>query len=392
MEECPGRRPVYAQREFKDSAWDSVSLAALVAFFIDYFKLKRPKLLVGVLIALPVASLAAYLISRNDVVAMNKVFNLNLLFVQASILFVAFVSVRAVARGDRGAIPILVGVVLGVGFGTHDVIYAVMDKKPFAWLQGFGFFSMNISLFITLTQRSARLYKELREYSKDIEDKTRQLSTYLERIEKTADSVSAITAEIDADAGTAAASADSVESTADFARGLDGTAEQGRRASRNLDEAISMIKEAAGEIKNLAVASAERTVRIRESVSDIVRRIENGVQANAEVALKSILSVSDSLSAQRAATDKLRTALESLSASASSIRSEAERQDEDGRRIGSRMAELVALSNELRESIAGIARENAAIADTTKRLATVSRDGKDAVSGLRLLLESRRKG
>jgi methyl-accepting chemotaxis protein len=363
-----------------------------VAFFIDYFKLKRPKLLVGVLIALPVASLAAYLISRNDVVAMNKVFNLNLLFVQASILFVAFVSVRAVARGDRGAIPILVGVVLGVGFGTHDVIYAVMDKKPFAWLQGFGFFSMNISLFITLTQRSARLYKELREYSKDIEDKTRQLSTYLERIEKTADSVSAITAEIDADAGTAAASADSVESTADFARGLDGTAEQGRRASRNLDEAISMIKEAAGEIKNLAVASAERTIRIRESVSDIVRRIENGVQANAEVALKSILSVSDSLSAQRAATDKLRTALESLSASASSIRSEAERQDEDGRRIGSRMAELVALSNELRESIAGIARENAAIADTTKRLATVSRDGKDAVSGLRLLLESRRKG
>ena len=182
MEVCPGRRPVYAQREFKDSAWDSVSLAALVAFFIDYFKLKRPKLLVGVLIALPVASLAAYLISRNDVVAMNKIFNLNLLFVQASILFVAIVSVRAVARGDRGAIPILVGVVLGVGFGTHDVIYAVMDKKPFAWLQGFGFFSMNISLFITLTQRSSRLHKELREYSKDIEDKTRQLSTYLERI------------------------------------------------------------------------------------------------------------------------------------------------------------------------------------------------------------------
>ena len=205
--------------------------------------------------------------------------------------------------------------------------------------------------------------------------------------------MSAITAEIDADAGTAAASvSDSVESTANFARGLDGTAEQGRRASRNLDEAIGMIKEAAGEIKNLAVASAERTVRIRESVSDIVRRIENGVQANAEVALKSILSVSDSLSAQRAATDKLRTALESLSASASSIRSEAERQDEDGRRIGSRMAELVALSNELRESIAGIARENAAIADTTKRLATVSRDGKEAVSGLRLLLASRRKG
>jgi len=55
------------------------------------------------------------------------------------------------------------------------------------------------------------------------------------------------------------------------------------------------------------------------------------------------------------------------------------------------MAKLVSLSNELRESIAGIAKENAAIAETTKHLASVSRDGKEAVSGLRVILESRQK-
>jgi methyl-accepting chemotaxis protein len=491
----------------------TISMASLVAFFIDYFQFKRRRLVVGFLVAIPLVSLIAYVLVRKDNVALNSVFNLNLIFVQISILFIIVASVRGVIRRAPGAIPILIGVVIGVALGTHDVIYAMRNLKPFAWLQGLGFFSMNISLFITLTQRSSRLYKELENYSKDVEDKTRQLSTYISRIEQTAASVSAITAEIDADAGAAAASADklaaeaehigmnadkqaqaardseeavarlgqslglvrsgvdsqaagiaesaqsvaivadsaasvseSVESTAAFARGLDGTAEQGRHASRNLDEAIARIKEAAGEvsstvgavedfaertnllsmnaaieaahagaagrgfaviageIKGLASASAERTVRIRESISDIVKRIENGVGANAEVAqaldsvadgakvaLTSILSVSTSLTAQSQATDKLRTALESLSASASSIRAEAERQDEDGRRIGARMAELVSLSNELRESIAGIAKENAAIAETTKHLASVSRDGKEAVSGLRLILESRQK-
>ncbi len=54
------------------------------------------------------------------------------------------------------------------------------------------------------------------------------------------------------------------------------------------------------------------------------------------------------------------------------------------------MAELAALSDDLRVAISGIVAENAAIAESIRRLALVSRDGKQASRGLRELLDSRR--
>jgi hypothetical protein len=60
----------------------------------------------------------------------------------------------------------------------------------------------------------------------------------------------------------------------------------------------------------------------------------------------------------------------------------------DGLRIRTRMAELAAVSEELRSAIDSIAKENSAIAGTMSRLATVSGDGKEAAGALRLLLES----
>lgn len=240
----------------------TISMAALVAFFLSFFELRRPRILVILLALVPAASTAFYLAARSDYVRVDALFNRNLIFVQAAIVFIVFVTVREVIRGNREAVPILIGVVLGVGFGTHDVVYSALGRKPVAWLQGIGLFALNLSLFVTLTLRSSRLHAELRRYSADIERKTGQLADYLGRIEQTADS-------------------------------------------------------------------------------------------------------------------------------AASIRAEAERQDEEGGRIRERMSELVSISDELGQSIVGIARENAEIADAIKRLAAVSRDGKEAVTGLRRLLDAR---
>jgi hypothetical protein len=53
------------------------------------------------------------------------------------------------------------------------------------------------------------------------------------------------------------------------------------------------------------------------------------------------------------------------------------------------MNELVALSADLRTAVSGMAAENAAIAESIRRLASVSRDGRNAALGLRQLLETK---
>lgn len=489
----------------------TISMSGLIAFFVVHFKVPRPAWLAPVLVGVPLAMLVAYLVGRGDFTTVNLIFTIGLLYVQIAIFFILFVTVRSVVRGNREAIPLLVGVGLGLAFGTYDVVHKATGIEPFAWLQGVGFFCLNLSLFVTQTVKAARFHRDLERYAADVEAKTAQLGSYVDQIGSVADSVTAIAERVDADAEGAAGSVEklaaaaerigenaekqasasketaeavvrlvealrsirrgvdsqatgiadasaaikviatesesvaaSIGKTADFARSLDGTAEKGRAAVAGLADAIQRIKDTsrsislivdavedfaertnllamnaaieaahsgaagrgfaviAAEIKGLAAASAERAAKIRESVAEIGVRIGNGVESServrdalssvaegAKTASSGISEISGALASQHDAAERLRSSLYALAEAAETIKGEAEQRDQDAQKVRSKISDLASFASELQESIVGIVEENAAIAESMRRLALISRDGKDAALGLRRMLERR---
>ncbi len=489
----------------------SISMASLVQFFISFLALKIPRWFIWLLFFIPAGISIWFLVSSTDLMAIGKVFNTALLFIQFCILFIAISTIRAVIKGNKEAIPLLVGVIFGVGLGTHDVLYSVLGKKPLMWLQGIGFFCLNLSLFISLTLRSSRLYKDLERYSREVQKKTEQLSQFIEQLEETAHTVASLSQDIDEDAGKAALSAETMvkgaeqirqgattqmqamlesrqalqnftlsldkvtsgvqrqaegikqsadsisvvadavadvathmEQTARSAEALQKSADQGLSASREMNESIEKIKTLSGtivdivkavedfaertnllamnaaieaahsgaagrgfavianEIKNLANASAERAGRIRDSIKEITGRIESSVTANTKMTtaldmvsessrltLDSIVSIRNALSSQQRASEQLRNSLADLSDTASGIREEAGKQQEDGKKVESKIDELLMVSETLKKAIDAIVQENSSIVQLIQELAQESRKGQHAVTSMKKLLETR---
>ncbi len=255
-----------------------LSMASLVAFFVAYFKLRRPRWFAAALTVIPACNLIAYLLARDSMAAIATVFLAGLAFVQAAIIFIVFVTVRGVLRGDRESIPLLVGVALGVVFGTYDVVHKAAGIDPFAWLQGIGFFCMNISLFVTLTLRSSRLYAELERYSADVKDKTAELGAYVERIGRTADSVTELAAEIDRDAAAAASSAGKLAVTA--AR-IGENAERQAAAVADSEESVRSLGASLGSVR-AGVEAQARGVEGAASAIAVVAKEAAAVAASVE--------------------------------------------------------------------------------------------------------------
>lgn len=145
----------------------SLSVAFVVAFFLEFFKIHNKAWIRNSVIALFTAS-ALYVSLAPNLPEVLERFNFSLLAIEVSILFVIYLLVRALMAKNPEAITLFVGTILSVGFGTHDVIYQVTGNMPLIWLQGLGFFALQGSMFLSLSLQSTRLYITLEDYSKEL--------------------------------------------------------------------------------------------------------------------------------------------------------------------------------------------------------------------------------
>ena len=140
----------------------------LMCFFVEFFKIHNHRVLRMLFLAVFAASSLYVALTPGDFMRTLDHFTLMLIPLQLAIVFSVYLLIRALARGNPDAPPVFIGIILGVGFGTHDVVCQIMGIIPVVWLQGLGFFVLEGSMFYTLAIHSNRMYHTLENFSDEL--------------------------------------------------------------------------------------------------------------------------------------------------------------------------------------------------------------------------------
>jgi GGDEF domain-containing protein len=95
---------------------------------------------------------------------------------QLGILWSIYILIRAMLLKYVDSIVIFVGTLIGVGLGTHDVMHQIAGSVPEVWLQGMGFFALQLSLFLALSMYTQRINDKIEEFSGKLLQQKQHLS------------------------------------------------------------------------------------------------------------------------------------------------------------------------------------------------------------------------
>ncbi len=280
------------------------SLGFLMRFYARFFGYLDGKLL-AVLVWIDMAAFGiAHVLASGDDTSITAVFNVSLLPIFIAIFIGVVILVRAVRRGNPDAIPVLIGQGVGIAFGIHDIIYQVLGKDPYAWLQGFTFFALNVSVFISLALRSSRNQGRLERYMRETEEQKDRLQGFASSIDRSIPVLAELSLSLDAAVGAVSeASARSAESSSRIERsvgeqgalvGRTGTALEGlvgsiaavgaelEVQSENIGSNAATIERVSGSIERISLETKEAAART-ENLDALTNEGEKGVRSLAAV-------------------------------------------------------------------------------------------------------------
>jgi len=342
----------------------SASLGFLLLFLMKFFGTRGYKA-ARIAVAADIAVFGvAFIASTGNDSAINSVFNLSLLPVFAVIILGLVIVARASIKGDRDAWPILIGLVIGVGFGIHDIVYQVLGRDPFAWLQGFTFFALNLSVFIAMSARAARAERSLASYMKETSEQRDRLSGLVGSAERLTAETSAVARDLDEAvsgvAGAAGKSAVAARVIGDSVARQNATLGDASRAVGGLVGSIDAVNAKLAEEASLLDDTAMATSRLVDGFAEVAAIIEDTARLATSLDEHTIAGRKD-VEALAASMDRVKVSSKEILAVVDAVNDFAERTN------------LLAMNASIEAAHAGAAgRGFAVIAQEIKKLAAAS--------------------
>lgn len=257
------------------------SVGSLVIFIKQFFKQPYKKLRrIAIVVFIFVTS--AFFYSTQNSLLNETVFTISLLPIFVGLIYLYIVVIKAVFARQKNARKILLGITIGLIFGIHDVVYQVQGAVPFAWLQGFSFFFIDITMFFVVAVENIQNKKRIDDFITTTSMQKDKLNEVLEAASKLSAETMEISAALDS---SVLKVAESVDLSIKEAKKIGNFIEKQNDAVKNTSTALGYLVESVRtvneEVSNETAVMSE-TVKETQSMIDGVNQVTDVISSAAE--------------------------------------------------------------------------------------------------------------
>ena len=211
--------------------------------------------------------IVGYFIFLNNTSVHDLLFMVSLMPCAFVIIGGLVILIKALRSGQKNVVPIFIGFTVGLLVATHDVVYEVMGKIPFVWLQGFSFFALNISIFIALARNAAHTQAELTVFIDKVTEQRDKLENIFTSAKKLTADTSNITASLhNSIESIVHTSSQTIDSLYDISEAISDQKTTLYTATGSVNRLLQSLKETNSDL----VKEAESISKAAESTSQLV--------------------------------------------------------------------------------------------------------------------------
>lgn len=259
-----------------------VSMSFLGLFLATFFKRPKVKLMKILMFSIDGVALLAYFICMGKNSVINTLFTICLIPTFSIIIYGYVVIIKGFKQKMFGAKQLMVGFICGSLFAFHDIIYQVLGKVPFVWLQGFAFFFIDLAIYVALSQKAFENQKNIVRLAGETSSQRDKLT----EVFKNAKSVAGTTAEISHSLND---SVSAVNNAADSTRQkveeiTQALAIQNRsqddtaKAMKNLSQFLEQMTSEFENQTKLIESTATRTKEVIDGMQDVAYGVQNAAE------------------------------------------------------------------------------------------------------------------
>lgn len=146
------------------------TMSFLFLFMTEFTKILNKQIWLKILIVLPSIVSAIIIICLKKLIEVSALFGKMTLFFILPLLLLnlPLLIISVVKYKNKTSIPLLISFLVAIGTSIYDMYYYNLNLSPYAWISGYGFMALVVSIFFVLAGEQSKLYLESLKRTKEL--------------------------------------------------------------------------------------------------------------------------------------------------------------------------------------------------------------------------------